>query len=385
MTENIDFDDFLFGEGESKTQHNSVDKAGNVVLSVENFDSINSDTNIEDEILNSLSQINEFSNNEELQNTVIEREGVLEKELKEQKNTDLLENSSINTENIEENSPKQEVTNEVEIAIDNVEIKASIDEQEQIEERKNEELENIDEIENKEKNIDIDSDLEAQILRDLENIPQLAVEETKQITVEEFVEMNKTEEEKRREKEEEEKQLQKEKEQKEEEERKKQEEEDKKKQEEEERKKQEEEQAEEPEDEKSILEKKRQEILSKTVTVSEETVKVENIAGEVKKIEDLDLSVVDYKSFEKINEEHIDLYYLLNDTKENPEFLDEDLLKENKKEEEAREIKKQARQEMDFQLEELVDEDEIRIDIKDILKDIEEEKMKERTMLNSEH
>ena len=112
---------------------------------------------------------------------------------------------------------------------------------------------------------------------------------------------------------------------------------------------------------------------------------MENIAGEVKKIEDLDLSGVDYKAFEKINEEHIDLYYLLNDTKDNPEFLDEDLLKENKKEEEAREIKKQARQEMDFQLEELVDENEIKIDIKDILKDIEEEKMKERTMLNSEN
>ena len=125
------------------------------------------------------------------------------------------------------------------------------------------------------------------------------------------------------------------------------------------------------EDEKSIIEKKRQQILSKQVKSDENIQKVESIAGDVKKLEDIDLESIDYSEFDKINEEHIDLFYLLNDTKANPEFLDEDLLAQSKKEEAIREAKRQEKQDMDFELEALVDNNVVKVDLTGIIDDLE--------------
>ena len=124
-----------------------------------------------------------------------------------------------------------------------------------------------------------------------------------------------------------------------------------------------------------LIEKKRQEILSKKIDLDKYLQKDEKEKiGEPKKINDIDLKAVDYSSFDNIDTEHIDLYYMLNDNKNNIEFLDEDLVAQSKKEDEIRIMKKQEKDEFDFNLEELVDENRIQIDLTGIVDDLEKDK-----------
>ncbi len=124
-------------------------------------------------------------------------------------------------------------------------------------------------------------------------------------------------------------------------------------------------------DEQALIEKKRQKILSKKVDLDKYLQKDEKEKeGEPKKIEEIDLKTVDYNSFDSIDTEHIDLYYMLNDNKNNIEFLDEDLVTQSKKEDEIRALKKQEKDEFDFNLEELVDENRIQVDLTGIADDL---------------
>ncbi len=94
-------------------------------------------------------------------------------------------------------------------------------------------------------------------------------------------------------------------------------------------------------------------------------------------VTDIDFSSINYKDFEKINQEQIDLYYMLNDNKNNIEFLNEDLVVMSKKEEEIKALKAKEKEEFDFQMEELVNTgDEIKVDLTGIIDDIEEQKNK---------
>ncbi len=124
-------------------------------------------------------------------------------------------------------------------------------------------------------------------------------------------------------------------------------------------------------DEQALIEKKRQKILSKKVDLDKYLQKDEKEKeGEPKKIEEIDLKTVDYNSFDSVDTEHIDLYYMLNDNKNNIEFLDEDLVAQSKKEDEIRALKKQEKDEFDFNLEELVDENRIQVDLTGIVDDL---------------
>lgn len=124
-------------------------------------------------------------------------------------------------------------------------------------------------------------------------------------------------------------------------------------------------------DEQALIEKKRQKILSKKIDLDKFLQKDEKEkTGSPKKIEDIDLKAIDYKSFDNINTEHIDLYYMLNDNKNNIEFLDEDLVTQSKKEDEKRAMRKQEKDEFDFNLEELVDENRIKVDLTGIADDL---------------
>ena len=78
-------------------------------------------------------------------------------------------------------------------------------------------------------------------------------------------------------------------------------------------------------------------------------------------------SVQDYKDFEKIDQDQIDLYYILNDNKNNIEFLDEDLVAISKKEEEIKALKAKEKEEFDFQMEELVNDNQIKVDLTGIV------------------
>ncbi len=128
-------------------------------------------------------------------------------------------------------------------------------------------------------------------------------------------------------------------------------------------------------DEQTIIEKKRQKILLKKIDLDKYLQKDEKEKeGGPKNINDIDLKSVDYNSFDSINTEHIDLYYMLNDNKNNIEFLDEDLVLQSKKEDEIRALKKQEKDEFDFNLEELVDEDRIKVDLTGIVDDLEKDK-----------
>lgn len=94
-------------------------------------------------------------------------------------------------------------------------------------------------------------------------------------------------------------------------------------------------------------------------------------------VNNIDFSSINYKDFEKINQEQIDLYYMLNDNKNNIEFLNEDLVVMSKKEEEIKALKAKEKEEFDFQMEELVNTgDEIKVDLTGIIDDIEEQKNK---------
>ena len=94
-------------------------------------------------------------------------------------------------------------------------------------------------------------------------------------------------------------------------------------------------------------------------------------------VNNIDFSSINYKDFEKINQEQIDLYYKLNDNKNNIEFLNEDLVVMSKKEEEIKALKAKEKEEFDFQMEELVNTgDEIKVDLTGIIDDIEEQKNK---------
>lgn len=216
--------------------------------------------------------------------------------------------------------------------------------QEELEQTKNEKAEQIKD--NKTEN----DDLMDEILKDIQNIPEIVVEEPKKFTIAELAEIN----EKEYKKEKEEKQNES-------------------KNEETVKKINEEEDIDisGPEDEKSIIERKRQKILSKKIILDENLKKEENIEGTVKTLKEIDLNTIDYNSFDNINEEHIDLYYILNDNKNNIEFLDEDLLAQSKKEEEIRALKKQEKEEFDFDLEKLVDDDKIKVDLTGLIEDLE--------------
>ena len=91
----------------------------------------------------------------------------------------------------------------------------------------------------------------------------------------------------------------------------------------------------------------------------------------------IDFSSINYKDFEKINQEQIDLYYMLNDNKNNAEFLNEDLIALSKKEEEIKALKEKEKEEFDFEMEELVaGSDEVKVDLTGIIDDLETEKGK---------
>lgn len=91
----------------------------------------------------------------------------------------------------------------------------------------------------------------------------------------------------------------------------------------------------------------------------------------------IDFSSINYKDFEKINQEQIDLYYMLNDNKNNVEFLNEDLVTLSKREEEIKALKEKEKEEFDFKMEELVgDENEVKVDLTGIIDDLETEKEK---------
>ncbi|MDR2777771.1 MAG: hypothetical protein LBB24_03310 [Rickettsiales bacterium] len=85
------------------------------------------------------------------------------------------------------------------------------------------------------------------------------------------------------------------------------------------------------------------------------------------KINSIDFGSLNYKDFEEIDRDHIDLYYALNDNRNNPEFLDEDLVKLSKKEEEIRALSLREKEEFDFEMEELVDENRIKVDLTGIV------------------
>lgn len=128
------------------------------------------------------------------------------------------------------------------------------------------------------------------------------------------------------------------------------------------------------ESEKEDIEQKRQEILANGISKDEELVIEDNVGkGKVKKLEEIDLKSINYKEFEKIDQEHIDLYYILNDNKDNMEFLDEELVKISKKEEEIKALKAQEKEEFDFQMEELTEdvENEVKVDLTGIIDDLE--------------
>lgn len=128
------------------------------------------------------------------------------------------------------------------------------------------------------------------------------------------------------------------------------------------------------ESEKEDIEQKRQEILPNGISKDEELLVEDNVGkGKVKKLEEIDLKSINYKEFEKIDQEHIDLYYMLNDNKNNIEFLDEELVKISKKEEEIKALKAQEKEEFDFQMEELTEdvENEVKVDLTGIIDDLE--------------
>lgn len=128
------------------------------------------------------------------------------------------------------------------------------------------------------------------------------------------------------------------------------------------------------ESEKEDIEQKRQEILANGISKDEELLVEDNVGkGKVKKLEEIDLKSINYKEFEKIDQEHIDLYYMLNDNKNNIEFLDEELVKISKKEEEIKALKAQEKEEFDFQMEELTEdvENEVKVDLTGIIDDLE--------------
>ena len=327
MTENIDFEDFLFGSDAKQDDKGGDGDAstGNATAEADAVTVKNDDGNGADVTTSVDENINNVENLDISTDTTIDTDDIVANE----------DNNAAVDSNVESDDTT-EVENTPPTTNTNTDAKDD------------------------DTNFGIMDDLEAQILQDLENLPQFdTAEEPQKYTIEQLAQMNggnaaaqNTEGNSEEKKEEEAK--------------------------EEENKQEEEEEEPEPEDEKSIIEKKRQEILSKIEhnnAEGTEEIDENETEGGVKKIEDLNLEDIDYKEFEKINEEHIDLYYLLNDTKDNPEFLDEDLLAQSKKEDEARELKNQARQEMDFELEELVDDDKVKVDLTDILKDI--EKIKE--------
>lgn len=340
MTENIDFDDFLFGGNDDNIENTTDNKQ--VVAKPNNGINTQQTQNTQTQPNNNSNQQTQTAPSHKPETTEQVDKQKNNNELKPKKSQPTQPTEKQNNTNINNDLEAELLANLQDIDNTNT-VTQSQPKKEETQQQKTQEINN-----------NLEDDLEAQILQDLENIPTLVEDEPKKFTMAEIVEMNKTEEEKQKEKEEEERK--------------------KREQEEAERKRKEEEEEDEPQDEKSILERKRQAILLKAVVKDESTEKVENIVGDVKKIEELDLESVDYKAFDRVNEEHIDLYYLLNDTKDNPEFLDEDLLAQSKKEDEARELKKQERQEMDFELEELVDEHSIKVDLTDILKDIESNK-----------
>ncbi|MDR3078568.1 MAG: hypothetical protein LBU15_00845 [Rickettsiales bacterium] len=86
-------------------------------------------------------------------------------------------------------------------------------------------------------------------------------------------------------------------------------------------------------------------------------------------VDGVDFGSIDYRAFEEIDREHIDLYYELNDNRNNPEFLDEDLVNLSRKEEEMKVMNLREKEEFNFELEELIDNDRIKVDLTGIVDD----------------
>jgi hypothetical protein len=94
--------------------------------------------------------------------------------------------------------------------------------------------------------------------------------------------------------------------------------------------------------------------------------------GESKsKLDSIDFGSIDYREFEKIDQKHIDMYYALNDGRSNSEFLDEDLVRLSAKEEEMKAMNLKAKEEFEFDMEELVDDNSIaKVDLTGIVDDV---------------
>jgi hypothetical protein len=89
------------------------------------------------------------------------------------------------------------------------------------------------------------------------------------------------------------------------------------------------------------------------------------------KLDSIDFGSIDYSEFEKVDQRHIDMYYMLNDSKNNSEFLDEDLVKLSLKEEEMKALSLKAKEEFEFDMEELVDDGSTaKVDLTGIVDDI---------------
>ncbi|MDR2078017.1 MAG: hypothetical protein LBP39_03560 [Rickettsiales bacterium] len=84
----------------------------------------------------------------------------------------------------------------------------------------------------------------------------------------------------------------------------------------------------------------------------------------------MDFGSINCKEFETIDQKLIDLYYTLNDGRSNPEFLDEDLVKLGTKEEEMKALSLKAKEEFEFDMEELVDDGKtVKVDLTGIVND----------------
>ena len=342
-----DLQNFTKGDTEAENLNDFI-KSNNNVANDLNIFSDNPEKNVLDDVNNQKNElIEELSKNPDNISEVSDEKNNIEDEtISVDKNIEAKTNDTIQEQNDDLNKEVLESLNNLPEEID---TKKSVKENIEENVEKNIDQTTLQENHDTEENDVFSSNLEDEILNSLQNLPDEKPVEEKKVTFEELAKANRKEmgivdkEEKKTEEI---------------------------KQQEEEQKEEEEEEIIE-EDEKAIIEKKRQDILAKQVKADENLKKEESIAGEVKKLEDIDLDSIDYSEFDKINEEHIDLFYLLNDTKANPEFLDEDLLAQSKKEEAIREAKRQERQDMDFELEALVDNNVVKVDLTGIIDDLE--------------
>jgi hypothetical protein len=100
--------------------------------------------------------------------------------------------------------------------------------------------------------------------------------------------------------------------------------------------------------------------------------KIENEVNVDTLLTSIDFSSINYEEFEIPDQEQIDLYYELNnDSRDNIEFFSEDLLAYSKSEDEKRNSANKAREEFDFQMEALVEDDNpVKVDLTEILEEL---------------